>query len=194
VSTVGFSEAQQAFQGRGLPGPVRPQQSEDFAGLHGKAHASHRFGAAVAFAQIAHDDVIGHGVKMASAGIQRHRRLLQLQLAGIPHSPGRPWLPAVTRRGVNRARNRRIYLLNHASRRVVWALARMWFREIPGRIIPSQIKLSKIPIGGISSRIFAPGARVQRNQTSTKYGFGHVLTPSNVTDSSHNLLTALIPL
>ena len=106
VSTVGLTEAQQTFQCRGLPGPVRPQKSENFAGRHGKAHASHRFGAAVAFAQIAHDDVIGHWVKRASAGIQRHGRLLQLQLAGIPFYHDRPLMSAGTQRGVNRARNR----------------------------------------------------------------------------------------
>jgi len=61
-------------------------------------------------------------------------------------------------------------------------------------MIPSQIKLAEIQIEGTASSIFTPGARVQRSHTITKQGFGYGLNPRNVTDSSQNLLTALIPL
>jgi hypothetical protein len=77
---------------------------------------------------------------------------------------------------------------------VASVLPRLLFREVSGWMIPSQIKLAEIQIEGTASSIFTPGARVQRSHTITKQGFGDVLHPRNVTDSSQNLLTALIPL
>src|SRR4051812_19090638 len=60
LAGIWFAQADETLDRGGFARSVRPQQSENFAGLNGKTDAADGFDAVVALAQIADDHFRGH--------------------------------------------------------------------------------------------------------------------------------------